>query len=523
MPNSRTSHREEEASQRRELKAIGLEWLIACHLGEPYVEPCGASCDAVEYAIRPGHSGDLLSHRGAGALLPEFWRRFHDHGGGLEWAPPPLDGRLIAWTISPRRLRRRIGVIGSRIGRRPDLARHFSIGLREIARELDTCLDVVFIAKSSPQCDLVRRSIQRSQIDSIVIDESAASSWRKWKTLVTAGQDELTATAIISPIVLGDKSQGSSPTAARDAGGEQKKRQVALADRLSSALSDLLFAPNVRSKGITSELLEEKAATDAPTCCWLELRSDDDRFVNSLFNAGVDVRRHDAKLRLDDDLVESTRARSMRDEARDDLVIRRLLERPLLQHSTRAPSGPWPMESERQFLDEILATCEPRDAFASLKRILDRRLLARTQFGLRGGHQAVCLSASSLEWVSSARVFRPHRMRWDFEPYGLCFSRQALLEIGARPVAYADDDSLWTRLSDDQQLFFQLGSSNDGAIDWRAEQEWRLPIDVSLNELTPGDYVAFTKNADEAADLRRTSPCPVAPLATLVEWCVSGE
>jgi len=114
-------------------------------------------------------------------------------------------------------------------------------------------------------------------------------------------------------------------------------------------------------------------------------------------------------------------------------------------------------------------------------------------------------------------------MRWDFEPYGLCFSRQALLEIGARPVAYADDDSLWTRLSDDQQLFFQLGSSNDGAIDWRAEQEWRLPIDVSLNELTPGDYVAFTKNADEAADLRRTSPCPVAPLATLVEWCVSGE
>jgi hypothetical protein len=503
-----TSQREISRTRLRQLKRVGLEWLLGQSRDDLHSDTGMPGVHGSDGCLSLGSEatglGDLLSLDSSGSL-PEYWRRFRLRGGSLDWAPGPLRGRLIAWTVSPTADRRQRGVIGSRLGRRPDLATHFSIGLREFTRRLDPVCDCVLLAKSSPQYRLVARAIRRAQIPSITVDDSAARSWKKWLELLSRCNDQFLAAAVISPQVWTD------PTQAR-------LEPAALADRLIAAVSDSLFAPHVRARGVTTRLLEQKSASGGASDCWLGSESDREWFVASLHDASVNVHRVTEELCSRSGRCQPARQASGSLGAGNHLRdIARLLERPTLVHCTRAVAGPWPLESDRQFLDSILATCEPRDALASLKRILDRRLLARSKSGLRGGHRAVCLSAASLRWIRDARVYRPHRMRWDFEPYGLCFSRRALGVLGAKPVVYAEDDRHWRQLSEEQRFLFQLATSNNGAIDWRAEEEWRLPGDLSLTDLDPGDYCAFTKDAQEAARLAPTSPCPVVPLSVLVE------
>lgn len=186
----------------------------------------------------------------------------------------------------------------------------------------------------------------------------------------------------------------------------------------------------------------------------------------------------------------------------------------MLTHCTRAPDGAWPDESVEAYRDGLMfdRPAPPRSALDTLQRIvMQRRLLAGSR-GIRGGWRVVCFTAVPLADLSKLRVYRPHRVRWDFGPYGICICRRWLAAAGTRPVRYGDD-VLWQTLPSVQRPWFQKRFTECRAkarpIDWSVEREWRHVGDVDLESLPGHSALLFVPSLGEAERLARASPWPV--------------
>lgn len=191
----------------------------------------------------------------------------------------------------------------------------------------------------------------------------------------------------------------------------------------------------------------------------------------------------------------------------------------LLVHFTRRREGPWLGQTWDEFLDELFDEDPSRDrsALAVLLRILQEGRIRGANAAIRGGYPVACFSAVPLAGLSERRVWRRHRRRWDFEPYGLAIRRTVLAALGARPVIYGDE-STWNSLSAADRPFFQQrysgvrdwharhatrppSTSEPGGtptlVDWSDEQEWRWLGDLAL---TPAILAAtWVLTPDEAA------------------------
>ncbi len=183
-------------------------------------------------------------------------------------------------------------------------------------------------------------------------------------------------------------------------------------------------------------------------------------------------------------------------------------------HWTRRRDGPWPGQSDADYIDDLLLSRETtsHSAFAALSRIVQQRRLIASAAGIRGDAAVVGFSAIPLNELTKRRAYRPHRGRWDCEGYGLCVCREWLQARGAKPVLYGDDVQ-WTSLPNPDRPFFQLKTtrSRDGAktIDWSQEAEWRVPQDVDLSEASADDLRLFVPSPAEAQQLAAISPWPV--------------
>ena len=175
-----------------------------------------------------------------------------------------------------------------------------------------------------------------------------------------------------------------------------------------------------------------------------------------------------------------------------------------LCHWTRAALGPWPGETRDQFLDQCLLASPSRDrsALATLLRILRESRLRASADAIRGGHAVTAFTQVPLSQFRSRRIFRSHRRRYDFEPWGLAVRQSTLAALGARPVIYGTEE-LWQNLQPADQPFFQKISA-DSTINAPAEREWRLPHDLLLNHIPTKDLVIFT---DSPADADAVSHC----------------
>ncbi len=174
-----------------------------------------------------------------------------------------------------------------------------------------------------------------------------------------------------------------------------------------------------------------------------------------------------------------------------------------LLHWTRAKLGPWPGESHDDFLDAMILQTESADhsAMATLLRIISDRRLAASSEGIRGGHAVVSFTAVSLSEFRDRRVFRNHRHRFDFEPWGIGICKAALLGLGARPVIYGQTDD-WLKLGPDERSLFQK-ATEAGATNNCAEQEWRVVGDVDLSQLPADAICVFVENVEAAAVVAR--------------------
>lgn len=187
-----------------------------------------------------------------------------------------------------------------------------------------------------------------------------------------------------------------------------------------------------------------------------------------------------------------------------------------LTHWTRRQWGPWPGESEEEYRDQLIlgVADADRSAAAALRRIVLQGVIRATARTIRGGVAVVSFTAVPLAEVSRRRVFRPHRGRWDFEPYGICIRRAWLEQRGARAVRYGEDAD-WAQLPPGERPFFQRRASGPRRgmpIDWAEEREWRHPGDVHLRELPPSEGLLFVPSHEEAQHLAPVSRWPVVVL-----------
>ena len=188
----------------------------------------------------------------------------------------------------------------------------------------------------------------------------------------------------------------------------------------------------------------------------------------------------------------------------------------MLTHCTRARYGPWPDQTESTYLDRLLRgeIDAERTAWATLYHILVTGHLIGSSRLIRGQMPMVSLTAVPLEQLSERRTFRAHRGHWDFEPYGLCFRRRRLQDLGARPVIYGDE-AVWESLAAEDRPYFQPQTTTRRTvpIDWRSEEEWRVAGDLRLEDFGPNDAFAFVWSAEEATRLQPVCPYPVVALS----------
>lgn len=185
---------------------------------------------------------------------------------------------------------------------------------------------------------------------------------------------------------------------------------------------------------------------------------------------------------------------------------------PWLTHWTRGCPGPWPGETEAEYLDGVLLDPwqQDRSPAASLERILKQDRIRASRTSVRGGVAMVSFTAVQPEAFADHRTFQPHRHRWDFEPYAIAIRREWLQQRGARAVQYGSDSD-WQALDAEQRRFFQH-EGRRGV--WRREREWRHPGDVRLDELSSDDAVVLVPDAAVAARLAPLSRWPLVVLSS---------
>ncbi len=187
---------------------------------------------------------------------------------------------------------------------------------------------------------------------------------------------------------------------------------------------------------------------------------------------------------------------------------------PFLVHCTRARRGAWPDQSPSQFYDELLIQPweSPPSTLQSLMRILQSKRLLATLHLKSGTTPTVSFTQRSLRELITARTFESHLARWDWEPYGIMVRREWLAAAGCRPVTYLRKDEIKQVTTDDlpfTQPYDESKGTERKGRDWRVEQEWRLPDDLRLHQISFSDAIVFVKHHWEAKLLSTVSQWPV--------------
>ena len=172
-----------------------------------------------------------------------------------------------------------------------------------------------------------------------------------------------------------------------------------------------------------------------------------------------------------------------------------------LTHLTREPDGAWLGEERTQYLDWLCSGTPfvPRDAFATLQRILREKRLRACDRLIPGRRPMVCFAARPPSAWDSLRRWRKGLLRWTFSRYGLAVRRATLSALGARPVQYVEREAL-LRTPPAERAFMQRART--AVADWTAEAEWRVAGDVDLAPISPAELLAFVATPAEAEYVR---------------------
>ena len=188
-----------------------------------------------------------------------------------------------------------------------------------------------------------------------------------------------------------------------------------------------------------------------------------------------------------------------------------------LLHWTRRRVGPWPEQTDADFLDDLIFRSAMKDhcEVASLRRILATEQIIASSDLTRDPRPVVCFSEVTFEELKKLRTFRSHLSRWDFEPYGIAFRKSWLVDQGAAAVIYGDQ-SVWENLKDSERAFFQLNDPN-GKVDWSVEREWRILGDLDLRKVPLDAAVVFVHTVEDSKKVAAFCRWPIVVLTAVQE------
>lgn len=457
------------------------------------------------------HAADQLSDRWP-ADDPRIPRQVAEWLGPREWL----------WSESPRP-GRRVAIVSSRLPRL--LAPHGSslAGLRSALERIRTAGHTIVVSTGTAGSDLVLRGAIRqcSPIILLQCDESRGNRAGR------AARACFTDAAPVGRDLLSFGRPSSTPAGASRAGSAAPEiESTPTRDRAAIAWADEVIVLQLRSGGNLHRLLRHRLQRGDANVLLVDLPGLHARKArDELLGLGAKLwKPTESKFEIPNSKSQISNQRMAIANRQARVPCPPAENWTFLTHTTRARIGPWPGQSRDDYLDSLLDARPDADhsPLAALTRIVSQRRLIASDRTIRQGYAVVSFTAVPLAEIPQLRIFRSHRGRWDFEPYGLCISRGWLEAHGARPVIYTGSSD-WLRLPHDEQPYFQYVRHLDstkaqpnqraGGIDWSLEREWRHVGDLDLSGLTAADATLFVPTADEARKLLEISPWPVTVLA----------
>jgi hypothetical protein len=428
---------------------------------------------------------DAGSHFGKGFQQWLGWR--------LCWSPDGLPGGQL------------VGIASSRLGRQLDEKPSWFQTLRHYCHQLDPEKQVLLTVSATAAAPYVNRAAALFKLPCLQTTIVDSSRWRYWGKLVWKSCSRMRTSSCWSAIISPRMEFVEIPRKF------DKLKNTPARDRTLISGSSQVWICQLRSRGILQNLVRERF--NSPWSPAGSILTRPRPTIESSRNLAprvpsVPSRRH--SIAIDPKLHQAASRKICH------IHETTLLHSPwkYLSHWTRRQDGPWPDQDQDRWLDTLILQ-QPdrhRSALMSLHRIVQQQQLIATNASIRGRYQVVCFTASPLIRWDSLRTYRPHRGRWDFEPYGICLQRSWLKKRGAQPVIYGNDHD-WKQLAEHQRPFFQhrFGNASSGAPrwDWSIEEEWRYPGTLSLEKLPPEAGFLFVPRRRQAARLATRSPWPV--------------
>ncbi|MCH2129322.1 MAG: hypothetical protein MK179_09275 [Pirellulaceae bacterium] len=456
---------------------------------------------------------------------------WYSSGARLTWGIPGSTssafqdwlGNRILWWPNGVPEGERTAIVSSRLGRRLEEKQDWFEFFRDACANVHQRGELLISASSTTTGHFVEQATslfsQPGLIFHIGQQKNLASWWHKLK-LPTANDARPLYRAFVSPEIVVDNCAGN--------------RQVSDAparDRVVIAGSDRIIVVQMRRKGNLQRLIRARltdgnrrwrpGSTIYTTNAKLISRQLQEWLTDK---NGVAWHTPNRKNSQSSVVATSSSAKQRHSDVRtpsflSPTEIRKICaDIPYLTHCTRRQDSDWPGAARASYIDAlILGRKEAQHgAIDALTRIIRSKRLAASSLKTRGTTAVVSLTSVFLDQISKLRHFQTHLARWDFEPYGISIEREWLMQQGARPVLYGDDDT-WDQLSPPLQPFFQLRGTRDrnGITNrqWETEREWRHIGDIVLDTLPANKAFVFVPSASEAQRINRISRWPVAVLS----------
>lgn len=179
-----------------------------------------------------------------------------------------------------------------------------------------------------------------------------------------------------------------------------------------------------------------------------------------------------------------------------DRVATWMSEENWLVHTTRGQVPRLDSRASDAVIDTLLLASSGQTAaepYQVLERIVRSATLRASCLTTDHRWPVVCFSAKPLLKLLSMRRYRPHLLRWDYEPYGVAIRLEAAQALGLRPVCYGTSRAQTELLPGDEYLFQARGKT----YDWTEESEWRASGDLKLHHLSRNDVRVFTWSKEE--------------------------
>lgn len=458
-----------------------------------------------------------------------------ERGARLTAAPPDMPPAIAERWFGPRLAfwptgipsAKRVGLASSRLGRRLESRSAWFMKLRAVCATVDPHRELLLTSLATTTDRFLERAAELFGVRLLRVrlsDKLSATQWGRRIVKHEAAGSHLVDEVLVSPPLI--------PTS-----GNQRASQVPgvplsvpSSDTAIVALSDRLLVLHVRPNGHWQRLLEARLADRNWPTGSVFVAVEEDLRQRELTQRLMDCGAVGWVLLDPEAGPQPTRTLAHSDPSWNSSSEGRAGEYPLapivqtlpgiddgdfLTHATRRRNGPWPDQTEREFLADLILARDQvdRTPLSALERILSQQCLRASSDTIRGGQAVVSFTAIPLVELPRHRVYRAHRGGWDFEPYGLCIRRSWLVERGTRAVHYGDEAD-WATLPDQDRSFFQLHRTRGpNVIDWSTEQEWRCPHDVDLRSLPHDAAFVFVPTRAEAERIATISRWPVLVLS----------